>query len=220
VEPAGWRYLLGTLCASVPVGSLAQAAEVAAAAVAACGPHADRHLRVDLRPDRAELSLQDRSVAALTTTDAELAGEVTAALARLHAFVAAPVAAEYPRPVQLLEVGIDALDIPAIRPFWKAVLGYADEPTHDGAGDALVDPAGQLPAVWFQQMDAPRPQRNRMHVDITVAHDEAPGRLRAALAAGGTLVRDADAPAYWVLADAEGNEACICTWQNRDERGV
>jgi len=69
-------------------------------------------------------------------------------------------------------------------------------------------------------MDAPRPQRNRMHVDITVAHDEAPGRLRAALAAGGTLVRDADAPAYWVLADAEGNEACICTWQNRDERGV
>jgi len=116
VEPAGWRYLLGTLCASVPVGSLAQAAEVAAAAVAACGPHADRHLRVDLRPDRAELSLQDRSVAALTTTDAELAGEVTAALARLHAFVAAPVAAEYPRPVQLLGVGIDALDIPAIRP--------------------------------------------------------------------------------------------------------
>jgi 4a-hydroxytetrahydrobiopterin dehydratase len=26
-------------------------------------------------------------------------------------------------------------------------------------------------------------------------------------------------PAYWVLADAGGNEACICTWQNRDEGG-
>jgi 4a-hydroxytetrahydrobiopterin dehydratase len=220
VASAGWRYLLGTLCASVPVGSLGRAAEVAAAVVAACGERADRHLRVDLRPDRVELSLQDRRVAALTARDTELAREVTAALTALGAAIAPPVAAGYPRPVQMLEIGIDALDIPAIRPFWKAVLGYADEPTHDGADDAIVDPAGQLPAVWFQQMDAPRPQRNRMHVDITVAHDEAPTRLAATLAAGGTLVRDAEAPAYWVLADPEGNEACICTWQNRDERGV
>jgi 4a-hydroxytetrahydrobiopterin dehydratase len=27
---------------------------------------------------------------------------------------------------------------------------------------------------------------------------------------------DAEAPAFWVLADAEGNEACITTWQGRD----
>jgi len=220
VAATGWRYLLGTLCASVPVGSLGRAAEVAAAAVAACGERADRHLRVDLRPDRVELSLQDRSVAALTVRDTRLAHEVTAALGRLGAAIAPPVAARYPRPVQTLEIGIDAMDIPAIRPFWKAVLGYADEPTHDGATDAIVDPVGQLPAVWFQQMDAPRPQRNRMHVDITVAHDEARARLAAALAAGGTLLRDAEAPAFWVLADPEGNEVCICTWQNRDERGV
>jgi hypothetical protein len=24
--------------------------------------------------------------------------------------------------------------------------------------------------------------------------------------------------AVWVLADAEGNEACVCTWTDRDER--
>jgi pterin-4a-carbinolamine dehydratase len=132
VASAGWRYLLGTLCASVPVGSLGRAAEVAAAVVAACGERADRHLRVDLRPDRVELSLQDRRVAALTARDTELAREVTAALTALGAAIAPPVAAGYPRPVQMLEIGIDALDIPAIRPFWKAVLGYADEPTHDG----------------------------------------------------------------------------------------
>jgi 4a-hydroxytetrahydrobiopterin dehydratase len=220
VAATGWRYLLGTLCASVPVDSLGQAAEVAAAAVAACGERADRHLRVDLRADRVELSLQDRGLGALTATDTELAHQVSAAVRRLGAAIASPVAAQYPRPVQTLEIGIDALDIPAIRPFWKAVLGYADEPGRGGPDDAIVDPAGQLPAVWFQQMDAPRPQRNRMHVDITVAHDEAPGRLAAAVAAGGTVVKDAEAPAYWVLADPEGNEACICTWQNRDERGV
>jgi 4a-hydroxytetrahydrobiopterin dehydratase len=118
----------------------------------------------------------------------------------------------------MLELAIDAMDIPAIRPFWKAVLGYADEPGHDGPDDAIVDPAGQLPAVWFQQMDAPRPQRNRIHFDLTVAHDEAEGRLAAALAAGGVLVSDAAARSFWVLADAEGNEICICTWQDRDER--
>src|SRR6202021_2354184 len=117
-------------------------------------------------------------------------------------------AAGSPRPVQALEVAIDAIDIPAIQPFWKAVLGYVDEPGGDGPACAIVDPAGQLPALWVQQMDAPRPQRNRVHFDITVAHDEAEPRVRAALAAGGRLVDDSFARSYWVLADAEGNEGC------------
>ena len=65
-------------------------------------------------------------------------------------------------------------------------------------------------------MDEPRPQRNRIHFDLDVAHDEAPGRIRAALDAGGVLVSDAEARAFWILADAEGNEICICTWQDRD----
>jgi 4a-hydroxytetrahydrobiopterin dehydratase len=111
-------------------------------------------------------------------------------------------------------MAIDAMDIPAIRPFWKAVLGYVDEPGSDG----IVDPAGQLPAIWFQQMDAPRRQRNRVHFDITVAHEEAEPRVRTALAAGGRLVDDSFARSFWVLADAEGNEVCVCTWTDRDER--
>jgi 4a-hydroxytetrahydrobiopterin dehydratase len=49
-----------------------------------------------------------------------------------------------------------------------------------------------------------------------VPHDQAPARLEAALAAGGRLLSDAAAPAFWVLADPEGNEACITTWQARD----
>jgi 4a-hydroxytetrahydrobiopterin dehydratase len=121
--------------------------------------------------------------------------------------------------VQALEIAIDALDAAAIRPFWQAVLGYIDEPGRSGPGAGLVDPLGQGPAVWFQQMDAPRPQRNRIHFDITVAGAEAEPRVRAALAAGGTLVSDEAAPSFWVLADAEGNEACVCTWLQRDERG-
>ena len=118
--------------------------------------------------------------------------------------------------MQGLEIGIDALDIPAIRPFWRAVLGYVDEPGQDGPPNGLVDPVGQGPAIWFQQMDAPRPQRNRIHFDVSVPHDEAAGRIAATLAAGGRLTYD-EAPAFWVLADPEGNEACVCTWQGRDE---
>ena len=224
VEALGWRYLLGVLCASVPVSSLGQASAVAAMAVAACGPEADGHLRVDLRPDRVELSLQDRVANAVTRRDTELAAAVSSAVAGLGAAIAPPDTAAYPRPVQMLELAIDALDIPAIRPFWRTVLGYGDEPgtveLSTGEPDAaVVDPAGQGPSIWFQQMDAPRPQRNRIHFDITVVGDEAEPRVRAALAAGGTLVSDEAAPSFWVLADAEGNEACVCSWLQRDERG-
>jgi 4a-hydroxytetrahydrobiopterin dehydratase len=218
VADIGWRYMVGELAVSVPVRSLAQASDVAAAAVAAGGADADGHLRADLRPDRVELSVQDRSAGGVTGRDTALAQRIAAAVAGLGLTPAGSITAESPRPVQALELAIDAIDIPAIQPFWKAVLGYVDDPGGGGPSCAIVDPAGQLPAIWFQQMDAPRPQRNRVHFDVVVAHDEAEPRVRAALAAGGRLVDDSHARAFWVLADAEGNEACVCTWTDRDER--
>jgi 4a-hydroxytetrahydrobiopterin dehydratase len=218
VSDIGWRYLLGTLAVSVPVRSLAQASEVAAAVVAASGADADGHLRMDLRPDRVELSVQARAPSEVTGRDIRLARRIAGTVNGLGLGPAPTTSAESPRPVQLLEMAIDALDIPAIRPFWKAVMAYADEPGRNGPEDAIVDPAGQLPAIWFQQMDTPRPQRNRVHFDITVAHDEAEARVRAALDAGGRLVDDSFARSFWVLADAEGNEVCVCTWADRDER--
>jgi 4a-hydroxytetrahydrobiopterin dehydratase len=218
VADIGWRYLLGTLAVSVPVRSLAQASEVAAAAVAACGEDADGHLRADLRPDRVELSVQTRALGAVTGRDTGLAHRIAEAVAELGLAPAGATSAETPRPAQVLELAIDAMDFQAILPFWRAVLGYADEPGANELTNAIIDPAGQLPAIWFQQMDEPRPQRNRIHFDITVAHDEAEPRVRAALAAGGRLVDDSYARSFWVLADAEGNEVCVCTWTDRDER--
>lgn len=219
VQDIGWRYLLGALCASIPVRSLAQAGEVAAAAVAVAGADADGHLRADLRPDRAELSVQTRALDAVTGLDVRLARNITEAVAKMGLHPAGSTSAACRRPVQVLELAIDALDIAAIRPFWKAVLAYGSVPGQDGQEDAIVDPAGQLPAIWFQQMDVQRPQRNRVHFDITVAHDEAEARVAAALAAGGRLVDGSYARSFWVLADAEGNEVCVCTWTDRDERG-
>jgi 4a-hydroxytetrahydrobiopterin dehydratase len=42
------------------------------------------------------------------------------------------------------------------------------------------------------------------------------GSFAAAIAAGGHLVTDEHAPAWWVLADAEGNEVCVATLKGRD----
>ena len=217
VTDLGWRLLLADLRTSVAVTSLQQAAEVTGAVVTACGADADAHLRVDARPDRVELSLQNRAEGTVTTRDTDLAARISSTLGKLGLRTGGATADEIPRPVQALELAIDTLDVAAIRPFWKAVLGYVDEPGDEAGADALLDPAGQLPAIWFQRMDVPRPQRNRIHFDIAVAHDEAPRRIRAALDAGGRLLTDAYAKSFWVLADAEGNEICICTWQDRDE---
>ena len=65
-------------------------------------------------------------------------------------------------------------------------------------------------------MDSERSERNRIHLDLWIPHDEVEARMRAALDAGGTLVTDEFAPSWWVLADAEGNEVCLCTWQDQN----
>jgi 4a-hydroxytetrahydrobiopterin dehydratase len=210
----GWRLILGTARAHVPVGSLARAAEVAGQVIEAAGPAAGERLRADLRGDRVVLTILEPGTGRLTSREIALAGQITEVVRGLGLATTAEPGTD--GSAQIMEIAIDALDIPAVVPFWQAILGYVPEPGATGPVDALVDPHGLAPAVWFQQMDAPRPQRNRIHFDISVPHDEARHRIDAALAAGGTLLDDEAAPAFWVLADPEGNEACVTTWQGRD----
>jgi hypothetical protein len=54
--------------------------------------------------------------------------------------------------LQIVQVAIDALVIPDVLPFWRAVLGYQEVGDED-----LLDPHLRGPPFWFQQMDAPRP---------------------------------------------------------------
>lgn len=198
-----WRVLLRSLQTSFSTGSMATGIELAAR-IGAAADAANHHPDLTLSYPRLHVLLTTHDVGGLSTRDVQLARTISAIAAELG------ISAE-PTAVTQLEVAIDALDIPAVKPFWEAVLGYAP----DGDDDSL-DPYGRGPAFWFQQMDAPRPQRNRIHIDVTVPHDVAEQRIAAALAAGGTLVSDKAAPAFWVLADPEGNEACITTWQGRD----
>ena len=217
ISALGWRYILGTGRTYVRVESLAQAARVATVITAGAGAAAQDSLLLDLRPDRVLVAVQAPADQLLTPREVGLAERISRLVSELGLATEAGVGDDSAQPVQGMEIAIDAMDIPAVRPFWQAVLGYADEPWGGGdPGAGLVDPLGRGPAFWFQQMDAPRPQRNRIHFDVSVPHDEAKPRIDAALAAGGRLLADDEAPAFWVLADAEGNEACITTWQGRD----
>lgn len=209
----GWRLLLGALVTRVAVESLAEAADLAARITSGVGCGPDQELRLDVRGGHLMLTLRSAVAPMATRREVELAHRISAFVSTLGLTTDAVGAG---RPAQLLEIGIDTLDMAAIRPFWTAILGYAEEGAPADPPNGIADPDGQGPSIWFQQMDAPRPQRNRIHFDIAVPHDEAQRRIEAAVAAGGTLRYDAEAPAFWVLADAEGNEACITTWQGRD----
>ncbi|WFE49659.1 VOC family protein [Micromonospora sp. WMMD1155] len=190
-----WRCLYHLVSAYFPTGSLS----VGIALVDEMGRLAvgdeREHLNVDLRHAGVTVSLSRR--------DISLARRISAA-ARALGIPADPTA------VQLINITLDALSTDVL-PFWQALLGY--RPIGD---DYLADPARRGPGFGLQPMEAVRPHRNRMHLDIAVAHDQAEGRIAAALAAGGRVVSDAHAPMWWVLADPEGNEACIATWLGRE----
>ncbi len=204
-----WRYILGSIEATFVANSFGDGAKFVAL-VGALSDERDHHPDISLRyPGAARIKLTTHSHSGLTSLDVEVAWQISQ-LAAEHGLTPEPTKAER------IEIAIDAMDINAIRPFWAAALGYNEgEPGPEGIIDELVDPDGLGPSVWFQQMEAPRPERNHIHLDVSVPHDNAEERVAAAIAAGGVLVSDARAKAFWVLADVEGNEVCICTWQDR-----
>jgi 4a-hydroxytetrahydrobiopterin dehydratase len=198
----GWRALASGLHLTVATDDFA-AALALVDRIGAIAEEQQHHPNLDLRWGRVHVVTSSHDAGGVTDRDIRLATAVNEILAELGLTPQTSRVAEF-------EMAIDALDIPAVRPFWAAVLGY-----EEGQGRSLVDPEGVRPLVWFQQMDEPRPQRNRIHVDVWVAPEEAEPRIARAIEAGGRLVSEAEAPSFWVLADPEGNEACICTAQER-----
>jgi 4a-hydroxytetrahydrobiopterin dehydratase len=198
-----WRVLTNVAHARFRTKSFAKGV----ALVDVIGELADavnHHPDIDLRYASVTVRLTTHSAGGLSELDIALARQISAAAHDLG------VACD-PTALEDVQVTIDALDIPAVMPFWRAVLGYRQVGDED-----LLDPHARGPSIWFQQMDAPRQQRNRIHIDVFVPHDQAEARVAAALEAGGQLISDAFAPAWWTLADAEGNEVDVATWMGRD----
>jgi 4a-hydroxytetrahydrobiopterin dehydratase len=160
---------------------------------------ANRHPDIDLRPEGVTVRLPSGLWQELSWHDVELARQISAAARELGA------EPDLSR-VQHVQVAIDAITPSAVRPFWRAVLGY------DVGADAAFDPLRRGPTFWFQQMEAPRTQRNRIHIDIYLPHDQVEARIAAAVAAGGRVVGDQHAPGWWTLADPEGNEVDLAIW--------
>jgi 4a-hydroxytetrahydrobiopterin dehydratase len=200
---ADWRVILGVLRASFATPDMSAGAAFVQSIVEAAN-EANHHPDLVLTYPRVDADLVTHDAGGITMRDVEMARTISR--------IAVQMGLE-PEPDrrQVMEYAVDALDIDAVRPFWSSVTGLEA----DDHGNLPATGVGQV-AVWFQQMDAPRPQRNRIHLDIAVPVEIAEQRVAAAVAAGGTLVSETAAPAFWVLADAEGNEVCVCTSAGRE----
>lgn len=201
-ELADWRYMLRTLRARFLTGDFTTGATL----VAAIGEAADamnHHPDLDLRYPRLDVVLTSHDSDGVTARDIRLARTISSLAASLDVAAA-------PDQVQLLEIALDTPDHERIKPFWRSLLGYADAPRPD----ELLDPGARNPALWFQEATAHEAPAQRFHFDVHVPPEQAETRIEAALAAGGTLVDDTWAPSFTVLADADGNRACVCTWQD------
>ncbi|MDP9270906.1 MAG: 4a-hydroxytetrahydrobiopterin dehydratase [Chloroflexota bacterium] len=204
-----WRVLSEGACAFFRTGSLAAAARLVDA-VSKLANVDDHHVDVDVRRGAVTVRLITTTddYMGMSARDVELARQISAVARELG------LSAE-PSAVQTLLVIAGAPVIAEVMPFWRAVLGY--EPRSDSPDEDLVDPRLEGPPFWFETMDEPRPDGGgSIHVAVWVPYDQAEARIAAALAAGGRMVRDQFAPAWWTLADAAGNEADIATVMSRD----
>ena len=201
-----WRPLFGVLAARFETGDFTTGARLVAE-VAGLADAMDHHPDVDLRYGAVEVRTWSHDVGGITRRDLRLAAAVSQVAAELEV-------GAVPGRLQSVEWALDTWDLAEVKPFWAAVLGLEE---HD---DEAVDPGGRWPSVWFQpteqhvaaQLGAPR---QRWHADVRVPPETVEERMAAVLAAGGRLVSDDQAPAYWVLEDAKGNRACLTTWLGR-----
>jgi 4a-hydroxytetrahydrobiopterin dehydratase len=192
-----WVVLHGGPTAVFKVGSLLEAARLAEAVAAVPGLE-DRTMMTVAR-DQLTVKLT-RELWGTEARHIEVVREISR-VAREHGARADPGA------VQEVQLAIAAKPDSIDLPFWRAVLGYA--PMH---GDNAIDPLGQGSTVWMQDLDAEKPLRHAMHVDVSVAQEVAEQRLATALEAGGRIVDDSSAPGTWILADRSGNKVCIASW--------
>ncbi len=193
-----WAVLHGGPTAVFRTGSMAEAARLAGAIAAIPG----------LAGTRAALAITDGRLTVRLTremwgVEPEHVGLARAisAIAQEHS-AAADLAA-----VQEVQVAVAAKPDEIDLGFWRAVLGY--EPL---APDNGLDPLGHGSTVWMQDLPEAKSLRHAMHIDVSVPREFAQARLDAAVAAGGRIVDDSEAPSSWILADRAGNRVCIASW--------
>jgi hypothetical protein len=139
-----------------------------------------------------------------------------------------------------IQVVFDCTHPGQLASFWAAALHYQEQPPPEGFGtwedalrawgipeelfdsrSAVIDPDGQGPRIFFQQVPEGKTVKNRVHLDLSVsggpsvAPDERRKRVDAEAVrlreAGATVLREVEESGeYWiVMQDPEGNEFCV-----------
>ncbi|GAA1550814.1 4a-hydroxytetrahydrobiopterin dehydratase [Brevibacterium picturae] len=201
---ADWQGLPDRIGARFLTGDFATGLDLVSR-IGAAAEEANHHPEITLTFPHVDIRLTSHDTGAVTERDLELAAQISELAA------SAGVSAD-PKIPALLELGMDTAHRDAIAPFWAALLtGDAS----NVSGRDVIDPAGQMPLLWFQDCEEHAVPHQRLHVDVSVPGAVAPERIRAAVEAGGTVVDESQAPSFTVLADADGNRACVCTLENR-----
>ena len=141
----------------------------------------------------------------VTQQDVDLARRITE-IAVDHGLDADPAS------VSVMELGLDTADSETIAPVWAALLtGDADAQGRGTPSDEIRDATERVPNLWFGDADEHgATSRQRFHVEVYVAPEAAEQRITAAVAAGGTVVDDSNAPSLTVIADQDGNTGVVC----------
>jgi len=107
-----------------------------------------------------------------------------------------------------VELALDTAHEERLAPFWSALLTGGQEARGRGTiGNDVRDVGGRVPYLWFQETEEHEIPRQRFHLDVFVPAEHARQRIAAALEAGGVVVREEEG--FTVLADADGNQACV-----------
>ncbi|AEV85922.1 glyoxalase [Actinoplanes sp. SE50] len=131
-----------------------------------------------------------------------------------------------------VDLTFDCVRAQELAEFWKAALGYADEPppppfrtreewvasfgepAEDAGGGAwLHDPEGLGPRLCFLEVPEPKVAKNRLHIDVRVGRYGDPwprilAKVEDLRAIGGRVVTTFDGH-HVTMADPEGNEFCV-----------
>lgn len=213
-----WRKLAQGLHARYLVDDFGTGARFVAA-VGEAGDELGHHPQVSIGPGCVDLKLvsddaiyrdgegTEHVVQWVTQRDIDLAARITEIAAEHH------LDAD-PASVSHIELGLDTARSATIAPVWVALLtGNAeDQGRGTPGGDEIRDATGRVPNLWFGDADDAEQEATgqRFHIEVYVAPEVADQRIAAALAAGGTVVDDSNAPSITVLADQDGNRAVLC----------
>jgi 4a-hydroxytetrahydrobiopterin dehydratase len=155
---------------------------------------------VDVRPEGIVVRVPYRGPEGIPAAAVEFAAEVSRAAAGLALTPDSSLA-------QSIGIYVAQHSEIDVRPFFMAALGY------DAFGDTdAVDPLRCGPQLAFNPITGDTPARGRTHFDVFVPADEAQARVDAALAAGGRLVDDSQAPAWWSLASPDNHGVDIASY--------